>query len=649
MSTFLISNKNLKDVTDIQQARHNIGLGTLSTQNADDVTISGGNITVDELSLKADGNREIRIGDIIRARDNAGNMEFQALALPGWAMSNQYEVDVGTFNNDIGYITIDAISQAGITGKVDDVIGLPQYLSELDVGDNLFLSKSENLSDIHDPVVARSNLGLGTLATQNLVNVEVENLTVRSQFRFIPAYDIGIEAGMFLTLDDDYQAMWSNLPIASENEYGVIQLDTREFSELGAEEPDYKAVTSKALIDSYHSLLDQITELNDTSSNLVISEINKYNLIRVDGGNFDAIENFADKIQEALGIETLGVQSKDNVNVGNLTVESTLRVDDEKREGLNPSLPIYLTTDSEGAVTWENIPFATNTSPGVVYVYDIPNAQEQEDFFLFDNDIANGNEGVTVPTVRMYESLGIYLDSRIQDGIDRIPRDINDLLVGAGAQFVELASDNFDNINAEEAIKNMGLHAVATSGKWSDLTDKPEKLSDFDTSGFCLISNNLNDVENTAEARKNLGLGTMSIQNNDNVNIVNGVANLTNLTVTNHFAYLRDAHFSDTNMQFLKCINQAGECVWSELPIATETTYGTVKFANSLSVGMEENTVVSAFCLATVTASLVSKTQALLDSFTGIMSAVNNSGETTNLQEQYRLVLESLSAKLGVL
>ena len=92
-----------------------------------------------------------------------------------------------------------------------------------------------------------------------------------------------------------------------------------------------------------------------------------------------------------MGIETLGLQSKDNVNVGNLTVESTLRVDDEKRQGLNPSLPIYLTTDTEGVVTWENIPFATNTYPGVVYVYDIPNAQEQENFFLFDNYIANGN------------------------------------------------------------------------------------------------------------------------------------------------------------------------------------------------------------------------------------------------------------------
>ena len=98
-----------------------------------------------------------------------------------------------------------------------------------------------------------------------------------------------------------------------------------------------------------------------------------------------------------------------------------------------------------------------------------------------------------------------------------------------------------------------------------------------------MMTNNLSDVTDKAMARLNLGLGDMSLQNKDNVNIANGIATFEDLTVTHHLTFQQASVLNDNlTGKFLQSQNELGELECVNLPLATEEIYGVVKLTHDL-------------------------------------------------------------------
>ena len=84
MSRYLFVDNNLSDLTDIVLARKNLDLGNLATINSNEVTITGGNISIDKLQLYPN---EININNsnyFLKNKDLNGNIEWFEIPSLEW-------------------------------------------------------------------------------------------------------------------------------------------------------------------------------------------------------------------------------------------------------------------------------------------------------------------------------------------------------------------------------------------------------------------------------------------------------------------------------------------------------------------------------------------------------------------------------------
>ena len=88
---------------------------------------------------------------------------------------------------------------------------------------------------------------------------------------------------------------------------------------------------------------------------------------------------------------------------------------------------------------------------------------------------------------------------------------------------------------ASSARANLGLHAVAASGSWADLVAKPANVSYWtNDSGYITSANNLSDIASAPSARANLGLATVAASGSY-ADLSNVPTNLSQFTNDNGF------------------------------------------------------------------------------------------------------------------
>lgn len=580
MSTFLISKNNLADLTDVEKARNHLGIGTLAIQNSNDVYITGGSISVSNLVLL---HEDVQTHSFVVSTDDKGTLGFYKPDIKEWINSNQEDIDIGLFSNDMGYVREKDLAHVVFTGDYNDLLNTPCNIQDLFM-DSAFLLTSNNLSDIEDIDIAKSNLGLGPFASFSTSDtITISNLYVMNNFHFMPSRnteDVDKYLNKYLRLnstveeDGSIQTEWVDLPVAglNGNTYGLLQI-TNDYTLSN----EYTAPSSYALRLAYNELNGKI--VNTTDQQFMIDLINNYGLL-IKYNNLSEFADHLDEVKSNLNLGTLSEQHSNTVNVHDLTISGDLFFRDIPIEGF-----FLQCAGPSGKAQWSRLPEANMQNKGIVYATD-------------DINTTNNLES-TVLNMQGFSNVHNTLSNMITEVELKIPTKVRDL---EDWRDFCLISDAFENINADKAKENLSLHQIAWTGDYKTLSNLPVNLSYFNNDTFLTKNSNLGDLVDISEARANLGMGTMCTQNADNVSIENGVAAFNNLTVTDSFIFNKVPNEVDLENQvyYLTAADPSGKVAWNKIVEATEELYGVVQLTHDISKKNSLHKVASATAVSKV-------------------------------------------------
>ena len=591
MSTFLISRNNLSDLTNIEKARNNLGIGTLALQNSDNVEITGGSISVHSLSLNKPGATN---NSFVVSLDEEGTLGYYTPTIRDWIDKPQNQIDISEFNNDLSFVQTNELANIAFTGDFNDLINVPFDLSQL-FDESDFLLKRNNLMDLENVEEAKANLGFGPFASFATTDtVILSNLYILNEFHFIPSRtNLDNYLNKYLQVTEYNQDMntmkteWVDFPIAGQNgnTYGLLQLS----SDFQSSDP-FTAPTSKALFDAYYDLYARIA--NTTEQQFMNDLIDNYGLLTKQK-NLQEFASHIPEVKSNLSLGSLSEQNADNVNIANLEITDQFTFSKLPYEGA-----FLGCRNSKGEAIWQNLPMANpilNTE-GMVYISsDITN-------------VPNETKEHTVPNVQAIESIYQELLTDIETLSNQVPTKVRDL--EDWRQFC-LIDDAFLHIDANLARTNLKLSTVAWTGSYTSLTNTPVHLSYFTNDVFLEKDQNLNDLTDKQQALNNLGFGDMSKQNSNDVNITGGKATFSDLTITDNFVFKNVPLDDDDDFQtyFLGAENRGGKVAWKKIQTATEELYGVVQLTHDISVQQNLGKIASATAVFKVFTELDAKIQ----------------------------------------
>ena len=140
MALYLHRKNNLADVDDIFQARKNLGYGTITYFDSNNVNIEGGSIKIDSLTLKS---KNAGVNKFLVCNNDTGKLDFIDVSFASWVNVDASQILISDFNTDNVLFTSESLCNIALTGDYN------------------------NLSELTDIEEARNNLGLGNAALLN--------------------------------------------------------------------------------------------------------------------------------------------------------------------------------------------------------------------------------------------------------------------------------------------------------------------------------------------------------------------------------------------------------------------------------------------------------------------------------------------------
>jgi len=179
-STKLAIANNLSDLNNVATARTNLGLGTAATQ---DVGTSANNVVQLDGTAKlpaVDGSQLTNISPTgaLLITNNLSDLNNATTARTNLGLGTAATQDVGTSANNV--------VQLNASAQLPAVDG--SLLTNITATDSTKLAIANNLSDLNNVATARTNLGLGTAATQD-VGTSANNVVQLNGSAQLPAVD----------------------------------------------------------------------------------------------------------------------------------------------------------------------------------------------------------------------------------------------------------------------------------------------------------------------------------------------------------------------------------------------------------------------------------------------------------------------------
>lgn len=590
----ILVKNNLHDVDDIYEARKNLLMKSCAELDSNNVNIECPRIEINNLKLKFYNPNE----DTFIQCDLEGNLILDPInnGFPLWLKNDINDIDVTIFNNDINVLTYDSLCNVVLTGgDYNDLIRKPYLWDNED--SNKYCVIESNLSDTYNIDTIYSKLNLNKYVRCNLEpkmifdSINLDNLNL--QFIQNKSGIVNILFNNFIKIED--------ISYTDTNTYGlgIVKNDPNTLTDLS---------TSYYLNTKYRLLYDQFSIKNENyqkNIELVIQYLLDNRDIFTDFNS-----NLSEIIDKDITKETLELNKILNtLNIYEDYIDFTDLILRIKYKSLNIGNGSFLDKANAKFIEIENPIDITNDSFFFIHINKnidilidpIVNLVDDIDIEYIQNDYSDFPYASldTLGIVKIYNrtfteanysdtnstfSTGVFSDIT-RDHID-ILENIIDIIdfqsfleelyatgIDDGSNLLRFSCNleeirNFDMSRRLLCYKNLQLEPIVYTNDYNTLFNKPNNISCFSNDiPFLSKYQNLyefNNYEDKMLILSNLQIGTLGMQNIDNVNINGSNANMDFMSITSTLTFSPiDPNIYD---MYLNASHDTGDIIWNKLP-----------------------------------------------------------------------------------
>ena len=552
----LLVGNNLYDVQDVHKSRVNMCLKDCANFNSNNVNIEGGNITIDHFRLNFfDPDYDIFVqcdinGLLVLNYDNQSN-------IPRWLRKDKKDIDATIFNNDLSVLTYSSLCNIVLTNDFDDLVIKPYLWDYFDSND--YAKIENNLSDIYNVNEFYNQLNLSLFARCNLrPEMEFDNI-------ILDIFKLPFLQNKNGLLDDSYNNIFDiySIPLTSTTQFGVA---------LFKSEPDSLTDTiSSSFLNSIFIDLYDIYSQKNTNYQSNVQQVIQYIINNKDiFANFTC--NFTDMdittVKQNLQLEKILnklIVNDDYIDFTDLTVKfnqtsyNNLRnlglINRINNKYINIEDPIdvrsyhhffiYIKDDvidlnedtwtidlnndldlsfliSSETIEYSDFPHTSENNLGLTYIY-----------YSYANYVLNSNDRHNTFSLDLFRNLTnqhlLELDSVI-DIIDfqAFLEELYATGVDNGSNLMRFSCNLeeisfFDLERKKLCYQNLQLEPIVYTSDYNLLFNKPNNVSCFSNDcEYLSMYNNFKEFVTEEEKtiiRSNLQVGTLGIQNIDNVDM----------------------------------------------------------------------------------------------------------------------------------